>query len=1009
MPERKIDPLYKIPRLNLVFAVSSILLLATALWIYWDDYNRPWKAYQREFKKLELERTQADLDATNAAIQKEQGDTLAQLEAQLKDADASIVSKETELQAARARVEELEAAFYPADQSYKFKKAQLDVKRFEAEDAAERGLPTAEEKARIVQEYTREWHELGLKVEEVQKELDAANAAVDAIEGERETVAKEIKDITRERDRIAGQISKLAPTLDRDGLGAVAAARGRNLPLLDFVSPSIKVNQIVVPTLLDDIGFETTVPKVERCTTCHLAIDKPGWDSEEIPAVFQSHPRITVPEDAPEGARPDFLTALSPHPIGEFACTVCHGGLGQAIQFDYVYHTPQSSKQEHEWEEKYHYHRGHYWDFPMKPLQYTEAGCVKCHSSSVDVPGGEKVSMGKHLFQKMGCFGCHNVSGQGFDRLRKVGPDLRKLKAKVEPDWAYRWIRSPRSFRPSTRMPHMYDLENISGEEDMQRSSVLVDGIVTYLMENSQAFDLPTYVPSGDPTTGEELFDSVGCRGCHVVGDEQNGATPGFEDFGPNLAGVGSKLTEPWLYQWVKNPREYFPETKMPDLRLSEQESADIAAYLATLKLEDVPTSDGGTQAEVFASVRRDPRDAGLIEELAVAQLHKTMRLDEAQERAAGMSETEKLAFIGSREIARQGCFGCHMIPGYEEAQPIGTDLTDQGRKLTTRLDFGFESTHVPEPKPDALPHALPEFVYNKLLTPRRYDRGKIKTFDEKLKMPHFGFTEAEAEAITTFVLGLTKEPILQSRKKNLSEREQAIEDGRWLVRQRNCMGCHVIEEKGGDIRAFYSEEELGDAPPVLYKQGGKVQSDWLFAFFKEPSTIRPWLSVRMPTFHFNDEEARILARYFAAYDEEPYPFVTRDLTEPSAERKVAAEALFKQCLQCHVAGDIVPPGKDSAQLAPDLLQARDRLRYKWVFDWLVNPQGLAPGTKMPNFFYDEGNPLYEDADDQIAALRYHIYTVDPEVVLAEAAAAAEAAEAALAAAEEMGDDEGYE
>jgi hypothetical protein len=34
---------------------------------------------------------------------------------------------------------------------------------------------------------------------------------------------------------------------------------------------------------------------------------------------------------------------------------------------------------------------------------------------------------------------------------------------------------------------------------------------------------------------------------------------------------------------------------------------------------------------------------------------------------------------------------------------------------------------------------------------------------------------------------------------------------------------------------------------------------------------------------------------------------------------------------------------------------AKSRLRPEWVEEWLRNPQGFQPGTRMPNFFfYDE-------------------------------------------------------
>ena len=50
----------------------------------------------------------------------------------------------------------------------------------------------------------------------------------------------------------------------------------------------------------------------------------------------------------------------------------------------------------------------------------------------------------------------------------------------------------------------------------------------------------------------------------------------------PNLAGIASKVTPEWLFAWLKSPRDYWHDTSMPDLRLTDQEALDIVAYLMT-------------------------------------------------------------------------------------------------------------------------------------------------------------------------------------------------------------------------------------------------------------------------------------------------------------------------------------------------------------------------------------------------------------------------------------------
>src|SRR5206468_6637613 len=55
-------------------------------------------------------------------------------------------------------------------------------------------------------------------------------------------------------------------------------------------------------------------------------------------------------------------------------------------------------------------------------------------------------------------------------------------------------------------------------------------------------------------------------------------------DHGPDLANVGSKTTVEWLFSWLKDPKSYNPQTRMPNLRLTDQEAADIATYLGGQK-----------------------------------------------------------------------------------------------------------------------------------------------------------------------------------------------------------------------------------------------------------------------------------------------------------------------------------------------------------------------------------------------------------------------------------------
>src|SRR4029077_9070555 len=44
--------------------------------------------------------------------------------------------------------------------------------------------------------------------------------------------------------------------------------------------------------------------------------------------------------------------------------------------------------------------------------------------------------------------------------------------------------------------------------------------------------------------------------------------------------------------------------------------------------------------------------------------------------------------YVGKKAVGRQGCFGCHDIPGFETAKNIGVGLLDWGKKDPERLAF---------------------------------------------------------------------------------------------------------------------------------------------------------------------------------------------------------------------------------------------------------------------------------------------------------------------------------
>jgi transcriptional regulator with XRE-family HTH domain len=61
-------------------------------------------------------------------------------------------------------------------------------------------------------------------------------------------------------------------------------------------------------------------------------------------------------------------------------------------------------------------------------------------------------------------------------------------------------------------------------------------------------------------------------------------------------------------------------------------------------------------------------------------------------------------------------------------------------------------------------------------------------------------------------------------------------------------------------------------APPVLWNEGGKIQSDWFYRFLGDVIPLRPQIRVRMPSFTYGDGEAEAVADYFALKSRAEWP-----------------------------------------------------------------------------------------------------------------------------------------
>jgi len=865
------EPYRRQSTLHLVFAISSVAMLLSTVWMVMADHLRPWKEVQRRFHEVERDKLKAAEREKLAARTKKAQDRIDVIDATIKDAEARSEERAGKIRVIETELRKLAGKAERLDIERRFKKTELDSKRSLYDGMIDRATTEYEESQAqsylktVVAQTEKELNSLS-------KELEAAKSAQKAKEDEKEELRGGVDKLTEEKQKLTREVDnaqRLIEQKDAQYFGVLAWLR--SLPLMDFAAPPAKIQQITLPELLINYNFKE-VPRYDRCTTCHQGIDRVGYEKDahdkEMDRVFRSHPFLASGATAidprgkvvPAGL---YLDANGPHPFNSFGCTICHGGQGSGTDFTYASHTPDSLEEAKRWEDEYHWKDFHFWDFPMLPKRFLESGCLKCHHQVTDIPQAARLQAGYQRIVKYGCTGCHAIGGEGsfgpdLTRERQVGPNLSHIASKNAKEWVLKWIANPHAFRPDSRMPRFYGVTNNSAQEDWPKSYAEIHAITHYLYSKSTPPAVFADPPAKtDPANGKQLFLEKGCLACHQHrpydgGDlqraDRGSANPAYKPdpaltfdpkgfpasvqgyaqavFGPNLSNMAAKFPSQsqglkWLTNWIEDPDRYHPRSLMPNLQLARQDAADIASWILSVK--------GEWPVKVEVPGLESKEVTGALDELVALYVSKSgsfkepdgktiaVPLSEVGEKVKKLSREAKLMYVGEKTISRLGCFGCHTIPGFEDAKPIGTALNDWGLKSPARLDYGHIAEYIADQPPDEkgtrdgtdrfyqekiLHETRIGFLYQKLHRPRSYDylkkNEKYKTWDDRLRMPQFAWANdpAAVEEVMTFVLGLTGErvPLRYLPQTHATPARFALGEGFKVLNRYNCAGCHVLE-----------------------------------------------------------------------------------------------------------------------------------------------------------------------------------------------------------------------
>jgi mono/diheme cytochrome c family protein len=590
--------------------------------------------------------------------------------------------------------------------------------------------------------------------------------------------------------------------------------------------------------------------RVDRCMSCHVNIQ----GTEDI---LKEHPFNTHPGN---------YIFLKNHLVKRFGCTVCHEGQGRATR---------SMEEAH----------GNilYWLDPLHKGRLVQSSCIMCHERVYGLPGAELIAEGLRLFsEERGCTGCHDVAGIP---TVKIGPPLTFVGEKVSYKWIKTWLKNPRDFYEKARMPNF----NLPDEE--------IENIADFLVSLSRS-ELDLMI-AADPDIDEEayqrgrsLYNTSRCVICHPR--DGLGGTVKYV-YAPDHTKIASKISKNWLFRWIKDPKAYHPETKMPHFRFTDKEIEDLVAFMSGEFIDwDALEEEEEEKGEDVKAVKKeiDPASA------------------------------EK----GRKLIKKYGCFGCHNIKGFEKESKVGVELTAFGSKAVEFLDFGVVKD---------IDKTWLSWIVAKLENPHQFREG--------LKMPKFSITDEEFEALVC-LLGSFREksiPVEYFVKATTTRYEPQGDFGR-IVNDLNCLVCHMIKDKGGTF-----------APELTY-EGSRVKKEWLVNFLRAPDMLRPLLK-QMPKFNLTDEEIEVVADYMKLVLVDDEVIAKEDLGEITSEDVEKGRKIYneKGCQACHQIG---PEG---GAVGPNLSVVGNRLTTDYIYMHLKDPQRWGASKVAPNYGFADEEIMY--------------------------------------------------
>ncbi|MBN8625826.1 MAG: c-type cytochrome [Planctomycetes bacterium] len=557
---------------------------------------------------------------------------------------------------------------------------------------------------------------------------------------------------------------------------------------------------------------------------------------------------------------------------------------------------------------------------------------------------GGAVKRGETQFHEVGCAACHNSQKRGAKPIPFAMP-LGDPAAKYTHDSLATFLRDPLQVRPSGRMPHM----NLNDQD--------ASDIAAYFLREIKADPNLNYTYYEGKWERLPKFDQLQPLAAGTSAGFDISVAKAKNNFGLRFEGYLHLAKEERCVFRLKSDdgaKLYIDDILIVDydgIHPAGEKEAKASLKEGVHKVV-VEYFDGGGQTELAADVRFAGKQAwqSVATFLTLTSDAKPKDID------AGFKVDAKLAKEGRRIFENAGCASCH-------------ELKVDNVKLASTL------------KAPALRDVRPDAGCTTLVGSEVRGGGAV---------PRYALSPAQQKSLRAAIewakTSFDTKPT-PTTKQRVAHTFAAL----------NCYACHQRDGVGGvdpnkleDLdddgvpdRDPTSEllgplfvgttPEMGDEgrlPPKLDGVGAKLTEAYLKHILDKGSKDRPYVRTMMP--RFGGGNVLPLVAQLNELDK-PITATLAKLDEPEQRVKADGRLLVGTkgfgCVKCHMFNKQKAEGIQGI----DLTIVTKRVRPEWFVKYVMDPQSLRPGTRMPTIFPGGKSPLTEtlhgDAAQQIAGM----------------------------------------